>query len=143
MRAPAALLIFTVLLSVNAYGYFSGEMYYKWWKNPRIAGEMSLTEKQVEDIENIFTSYKQEILVHQKELRKRESELLSKLREPQCTKEEVLVVTDDIENIKAVLTRIKVEMFLKIKNVLTPAQEDILHDIRARYRERKAQEREQ
>jgi Spy/CpxP family protein refolding chaperone len=129
-----------LLMTASAYGYFGGEVYYKWWKNPKIAEEMKLTEDQADEIENIFTSYKEEIIVHQKELRQRESELLSKLREPKCSREEVMLVTDDIENIKAALTRIKVDMFLKIKNILTPEQEEALHNIRARYREKKIKE---
>ncbi len=140
MRASILLLTLPFLLTASAYGYFGGEIYYKWWKNPKIATEMKLTKDQADEIEDIFTSYKEEIIVHQKELRKREDELLSKLREPQCSRDEVMVMTDEIENIKAALTRIKVDMFLKIKNVLTPDQEEALHNIRAKYREKKIKE---
>lgn len=140
MRASILFLTLPFLLTASAYGYFGGEIYYKWWKNPKIATEMKLTEDQANEIEDIFTSYKEEIIVHQKELRKREDELLSKLREPQCSRDEVMVMTDEIENIKAALTRIKVDMFLKIKNVLTPDQEEALHNIRAKYREKKIKE---
>jgi Spy/CpxP family protein refolding chaperone len=37
---------------------------------------------------------------------------------------------------KATLTRIKIEMYLKIKNVLTPEQVKTLHIIKERYRGR-------
>lgn len=140
MRASILFLTLPLLVTASAYGYFGGEVYYKWWKNPKIAEEMQLTQDQADEIESIFTSYKEEIIVHQKELRQRESELLSKLREPKCSREEVMLMTDDIENVKAALTRIKVDMFLKIKNVLTPEQEEALHNIRARYKERKLKE---
>ncbi len=97
---------------------------------------MSLSYQQVRKIDKIFNSYKKNIIVNQKNLKKKESELSKKLRNPQCSREEVLEITDDIQDIKASLTRIKVEMYLKVKNVLTPEQETILHNIRARYRGR-------
>lgn len=140
MRASIFILTLPFLMTASAYGYFGGEVYYKWWKNPKIAEEMELSQDQADEIESVFTSYKEEIIVHQKELRQRESELLTKLREPQCSREEVMHMTDDIENIKAALTRIKVDMFLKIKNILTREQEESLHNIRARYKERKLKE---
>ena len=140
MRASILFLTLPFLMTASAYGYFGGGVYYKRGKNSQNAPEMKRTEEQADEKKKIFTNYKEEIIVHQKELRKREDELLSKLREPQCSREEVMVMTDDIENIKAALTRIKVDMFLKIKNILTPDQEEALHNIRARYREKKIKE---
>ncbi|MEQ9620142.1 MAG: hypothetical protein RIG61_13355 [Deltaproteobacteria bacterium] len=136
MRVSLAVVIFTYLFSLNAFGFFSGEVHYKWWKNPRIINEMALSDQQVQQIERIFNSYKKNIIVYQKDLKRKESELSKKLRNPECTREEVLKITDDIEDIRASLTRIKVEMYLKVKNVLTPEQEAILHNIKARYKGR-------
>jgi Spy/CpxP family protein refolding chaperone len=45
-------------------------------------------------------------------------------------------ITDHIEDMKATLTRIKVEMYLKIKNALTAEQQTTLHNIKERYRGR-------
>lgn len=134
MRVSLALIIFTYLFTLTAFGFFGGEIHYKWWKNPRIINEMELSEQQVHDIEKIFNSYKKKIIINQKNLKYKESELSTKLRKPECTREEVLEITDDIQDIKASLTRIKVEMYLNVKNVLTPEQEVILHNIKARYR---------
>ena len=136
MRVSLAVITLTYLFTLSAFGFFSGEIHYKWWKNPRIVNEMSLSDQQVRKIDKIFNSYKKNIIVNQKNLKKKESELSKKLRNPQCSREEVLEITDDIQDIKASLTRIKVEMYLKVKNVLTPEQETILHNIRARYRGR-------
>ena len=136
MRVALAFSIIIILLSVNALGFSSGEGKYKWWKNEKIVNEMDLSEQQVEKIEKIFKSYKERIIEYQRELNNKESELAKKLRNPECSREEVLEITDDIENIRASLTRIKVEMFLNVKSVLTPKQEEILHGIRARYRGR-------
>jgi len=136
LRAAAAIGISLILLSTYAFGFMGGEVKYKWWKNEKIVAEMGLSEDQVQSIEKIFKSYKEQIVEYQKELNNKESELAKQLRNPDCSREEVLRITDDIENIRASLTRIKVEMLLSVKSVLTPKQEEILHGIRARYRGR-------
>ncbi len=136
MRVSLAFVIVTVLLTVNALGFFSGDVKYKWWKNEKIVTEMNLTEQQVKNIEKVFKSYRERIVEYQKELNNKESELAKQLKNPECKKEEVLQITDDIQNIRASLTRIKVEMFLSVKSILTPQQEEILHNIKARYRTR-------
>ena len=136
MRVSIALVAAACLFSVNAFGFMSAEIHYKWWKNPRIREEMELTDKQVETIDNIFSSYKERIMLFQKELNMEEAELLDVLRKPECSRDEVMEITDHIEEMKATLTRIKVEMYLKIKNVLTAGQQETLHNIKERYRSR-------
>jgi Spy/CpxP family protein refolding chaperone len=136
LRVSLALAIVTCFFSVNAFGFISGEIHYKWWKNPRIKEEMELTDKQVESIEEIFTSYREQIILFQRELKREEAELLTVLRKPECSRDEVMEITDHIEDMKATLTRIKVEMYLKIKNVLTTEQVKTLHNIKDRYRGR-------
>ena len=136
MRVSLVFAVVLCFLSVNAFGFLSGEIHYKWWKNKHIKEEMQLTDKQVEDIENIFASYREKILLFQRELNEEENDLLDVLRKPECSRDEVMEITDHIEDMKATLTRIKIEMYLKIKNVLTPEQEQTLHDIKERYRGR-------
>ncbi|GEM_PF-1126751 len=136
MRVSFALAAAACLLSVNAFGFMGAEIHYKWWKNPRIKEEMELTDKQVETIDDVFSSYKERIVLFQRELKKEEAELLNVLRKPECSRDEVMEITDHIEDMKATLTRIKVEMYLKIKNVLTQEQQTTLHNIKERYRGR-------
>lgn len=137
MRVSLAVaVVVTCLFSASAFGLVSGEIHYKWWKNAKIKQEMELTDKQVDDIEDIFNSYREQIMLFQKELKKEEAELLEVLRKPECSRDEVMEITDHIEDMRASLTRIKVEMLLKIKNVLSSEQEETLHNIRERYRGR-------
>ena len=134
MRTSFALSVLMCLISVSAFAVVSGEIHYKWWKNPKIIQEMDLTDDQVDAIEDIFKSYREQIIDSQKELKKEEAHLLDVLRQPECSRDEVMQITDHIEDMRAELTRIKVEMLLKIKNVLTSEQEETLHNIRERYR---------
>ncbi len=136
MRLSYILVTALCLFSVNAFGFVSDGIHYKWWKNARIREEMELTDKQVETIDDIFSSYRGRILLFQRELKQEEAELLKVLRKPECSRDEVMEITDHIEDMKATLTRIKVEMYLKIKNVLTPEQQTMLYKIKDRYRGR-------
>ncbi len=136
MRVSFAFVIVACLVSANAFGLVGGEIHYKWWKNPKIKEEMHLSDKQVDAIEDIFSSYREQIILFQRELKREEAELLTVLRKPECSRDEVMEVTDHIEDMKATLTRIKIEMYLKIKNVLTPEQVKTLHIIKERYRGR-------
>ena len=133
MRVSLVLFVFIYLISFSAYGYYGSKTNYKWWKNPNIASEMSLTKQQADSIERIFSSNKNKILRLQKELHHKEIQLRKKLNKSDSNNEEVLKLIDDIEHIKANLTRIKVQMFLKVKSVLTPEQIEILHNIKSRY----------
>ena len=134
MKASLGLIVFAFLLTINTFGFLSGEIHYKWWKNPRIAHELDLTSVQSDSIEKIFDSYKEQIVENQKQLNSKENQLLQELRKPECSSDEVMKITDDIENTKATLTRIRIEMYLKIKNVLSRDQIKKLHKIKARYR---------
>jgi len=107
---------------------------YKWWKDPQIAGELNLTKDQAKSIERIFSSYKKRISKYRKQLKKSEVELRKELRNPEAKKEDVLQLIDRIEDIKAGYTRTKVEMFLKVKDVLTPDQVATLHKIKLRFK---------
>lgn len=133
MRVSLALFTLLLFISFSAHAYYGSKAHYKWWKNPNIANEMGLTKEQANTIERIFNSYKNEILTLQKDLRKKEIELRKKLNKSDTNNQEVINLIEDIENIRANLTRIKVKMFLKVKGVLTPEQIETLHTIKSRY----------
>jgi len=133
LRVSLVLFALIYFISFSAYAYYGSKSNYKWWKNPNIASEMGLTKQQASSIERIFSSNKNKILKLQKELRQKEIQLRKKLNKSDSNNEEVLMMIDDIGHIKANLTRIKVQMFLKVKGVLTPEQIEILHNIKSRY----------
>ena len=133
MRASLVFFVLIFFVSFTAQAYYGSKGNYKWWKNPNIASEMGLTSQQSSNIEKIFRSHKNKILRLQKELRKKDIELGKKLNQADAKNEEVLQLIDEIEAIKAELTRIKVKMFLEVKSILTPEQIQILHNIKSRY----------
>ena len=107
---------------------------YKWWKDSQIASELNLSRDQANQIEHIFSSYKKKIVQYRKQLNNNEVKLKKELRNPEAKREDVLLLIDKIESTKAAYTRTKVEMFLKIKDVLTPEQQATLHNIRLKFK---------
>lgn len=127
------MVFFAIVFSLNANAMLGAKSNYKWWKDPQIAGELNLSRDQVNRIDNIFSSYKKKIVQYRKQLNITEVKLKKELRNPEAKREEVLQLIDRIEAAKAAYTRTKVEMFLKIKDVLTPEQEATLHKIRLKF----------
>ncbi|MCH7517715.1 MAG: hypothetical protein IH964_01640 [Candidatus Dadabacteria bacterium] len=134
MRISLLLVLFLFIFTLNTHALLNAESNYKWWKDPKIAGELDLSKGQVKRIERIFSSYRKRIIRYQKQLRKSEIGLKKELRNPNAKKEEVLKLIDAIENTKAAYTRTKVEMYLKVKDVLKPEQVKILHEIKLKFK---------
>jgi Spy/CpxP family protein refolding chaperone len=119
------------IFSFNAYGY--GGAHAKWWKNQQIVNELGLSNDQVNQIEGIFSSYKGHIIDLDSKLRKKQKELRAKLKDPNSTRQEILSLTDDVEKLKGELRSIQLDMFLRIRDVLTPEQRIKIQEIKARY----------
>lgn len=134
MRISLLMLVLALVFSVNANAMFGSRSNYKWWKDPQIASELNLSREQVNSIDEIFSKYKERFVGYQKKLKQSEVELKKELQDPNVTKEEVLKTIDSIEDTKAAYIRTKVEMYLKVKDVLTPQQETTLHKIKLRFK---------
>ena len=134
MRISLLMVFFAIVFSLNANAMLGARSNYKWWKDPQIAGELNLTRDQANKIDNIFSSYKKKIVQYRRQLNVNEVKLKKELRNREAKREDVLQLIDRIEAAKAAYTRTKVEMFLKIKDVLTPEQEATLHKIRLKFR---------
>ena len=132
MRISLLFLVITVLFTMSANAMLRYEASYKWWKNSRIVSELQMTPQQVRQVDSIFTSYKKNFINYRKSLRNQEKILKKELQNPNATKEDVLLIIDGIEATKANYTRTKVEMYLKIKEVLTPQQQSTLQQIKHR-----------
>jgi len=134
LRISLLMLVLAIMFTFNANAMLGAKSNYKWWKDPQIAGELNLSKDQANSIDRIFSSYKKRILMYRKQLKNSEIMLKKELRNPNAKKEDVLQLIDGIEDTKAAYTRTKVEMFLKVKDVLTPEQEATLHEIKLRFK---------
>lgn len=134
MRISSLMFFVAFIFALNASAMLGSQSNYKWWKDQQIAKELNLSKAQSNQIEQIFRSYKKRISQYRKKLKKSEVELKKELRNPEAKKEDVLILIDNIEDTKAAYTRTKVEMYLKVKDVLTPEQSAALHKIKLRFK---------
>ena len=134
LHSTLALLFLMLVLEpfYGAYG-FDDDMVIKWWKNQKIVDELELTNRQVDRIEEIFSSHKSKMLEIHSKLRKKDEELSKKARNPNSTREEILRLTDEVESIQRELRDIRVDMLLRIRDVLSPQQRGKLQEIQKRY----------
>jgi len=134
LRISLLFILLSFLFVLNTHALLRPESNYKWWKDPKIASELDLSKDQVGRIERIFSSYKKIIVKYKKQLSKGEVMLKKELQNPNAKKEDVLNLIDAIEHTKAKYTRSKVEMFLRVREVLTPEQVKTLHTIKLRFK---------
>jgi Spy/CpxP family protein refolding chaperone len=113
----------------NSFGY-DNDTPGKWWKNNEIVKSLELSNAQVDQIEKIFSSRKGKIKELGSNLRKKERELDNTIRNPNSSNEEVLKLSNEVEEIRGNLRKLKVDMFLQIREVLTPKQRGKLQEIR-------------
>ena len=134
MRISLLFLVLSIAFSINASALLASGANYKWWKNPEIVTQLEMSPQQVREVDTIFKSYKKSFVNYRKSLRNQEVQLKKELQNPEAKREDVLQLIDGIENTKAAYTRTKVEMYLKIKDVLTPQQQSTLHQIKLRFK---------
>lgn len=115
--------------SLNAYGH-GGYGSAKWWKDPDVVKQLNLTKDQVNVIEQIFDSNKDQIADLNSRLKQKQSEFRSKIEDPDSSRDEVLELNDQVVQLKTKLKRLRLDMLLKIREVLTPEQRQGLHKIR-------------
>jgi Spy/CpxP family protein refolding chaperone len=120
---------FILLYSLNAYSH-GGYRGAKWWKDPDVVKELNLTKDQVNLIEQIFDSNKDQIVNLNSQVKQKQSEFRSKIEDPNSSRDEVLKLNDEVVQLKTRLKRLRLDMLLKIREVLTPDQRRTLHKIR-------------
>jgi len=126
-----AIIALALLGSVNTFG-FRGYTYAKWWKNNEIIEQLGLTSDQGNQIEKIFVSNKGQIMELKSMLTVKQKSLRSLIRDPHSSREEVLILNDEVDRIKSRLKRLRLDMLLKIREVLSPEQRLKLREIRAK-----------
>lgn len=128
------LILFFLIVFVSSLSYGSDDdIQGKWWKHPKIAKELGLTNDQVNRIEAIFSSYRPQMIELDSKLKAKEEELKNTRRNPNSTREEISRLNDEVEDIRGNMKRVKVDMFLQIRDVLTPQQRAKLEEIKSRY----------
>ena len=108
----------------------------KWWKRPRLAAEINLTDDQAREIESIFSRTRPQLIDRKAELEKRQGELQDAL-EGNADRKTISAKVEAVENARAGLQKARILMVLDMKQVLKPEQWDRLVRMREQLRERR------
>jgi Spy/CpxP family protein refolding chaperone len=115
----------------NAIGYDDNTPG-KWWKNKDIVKSLELSKDQVNQIEGVFSSKKGKMKELDSDLRKKERELTDTIRNPNSSNDDVLRLSNEVEEIKGSMRKVKMDMRLQIRGILTPQQRGKLQEIKAK-----------
>ena len=128
-----SLILFFLIVFVSSFSYGDDDIPGKWWKHPKIAKELELTNDQVNRIEAIFSSYRPQMIDLDSKLKEKEKELRDTRKNPNSTREEISKLSDEVGGIRENMRKVRVDMFLQIRDVLTPQQRAKLEEIKSKY----------
>lgn len=101
----------------------------KWWKHPKIASELGLTEEQVSKIESIFDNKKVKMTEIKDKLMEKRSKLREMISDPNAKKKDIDNQAEEVDKLILKLDKVKREMILEIREVLSPEQREKLQQI--------------
>ncbi|HEY3132072.1 MAG TPA: Spy/CpxP family protein refolding chaperone [Acidobacteriota bacterium] len=101
----------------------------KWWKNDaELVQALNLTPHQVEQIENIFESYRDTLLDLQLDFQKKSLDLKRMLQADRLDEQRIEVQATQLEQARSELAKQRLMMMVKIRKQLTPDQWRILQE---------------
>ena len=109
----------------------------KWWKNPRVAAALRLTDPQVDQIEKIFLRVRPQLIDLRGDLEKKRLTQNSLIEGPNVKTDEAAKAIDATEQARSRLEKARAMMFLEIRQVLSPEQRQKLLERREEMRERR------
>lgn len=113
----------------------------KWWKRPRIARAIDLTDEQSRRIEDIFVKSRPRLIDLKADLEKKQFDLKQSL-ERDADRDEVERKLDTVEAARRDLQKTRVLMLLDMRKVLKPEQWERLKQMREANRERRRDARQ-
>jgi len=113
-----------ILAMLASAGVWGAPLEGKWWKNPRIARELSLTPPQVDRIEAIFLRVRPELIDLRADFEKKRLRQESAMQAPEVDPREAEKAIDEVEEARSRLAKARMGMFLEIRGVLTTEQRD-------------------
>ncbi len=109
----------------------------KWWRFPRVARAIDLTDAQAARLEEVFEKRKPELIDLRADFQKKQFALQNLMDAASVDPAEASRRIDDVEKARARLAKARAMMFVEFRNVLTPDQWDRLRRIGGALQERR------
>ncbi len=133
LRNTFSVLCIFILLGTLVFAGHKG----KWWKHQEVVSELGLTTEQVEKIETIFNTKKEKMNKYRERFIKKKEKLHKMMEDPNAKRKDIDEVAEDVDKLKSKLQKSHREMRLEIREILTPEQRKILHDLWSKRRQYK------
>jgi len=111
----------------------ASDLSFKWWKHRDIIKELNLSDRQINQIDQVFNSNKGKISSLNNRLKRRESELNRMINNPNTPDDQIFKASNNVESIRDDLRQVRLNMRIKIRSILTPKQREKLLEIRSKY----------
>jgi Spy/CpxP family protein refolding chaperone len=106
----------------------------KWWKRPRVAAAIGLTEDQSREIEGVFIRSRGRLIDLKADLEKKQADLQDVMDDESADRRVVAQRIDAMENARAELQKARALMFLDMKRLLRPEQWERLREMQMQAR---------
>ena len=119
----------------------------KWWKNPSVTAELALTPEQSAEIEKVFVHSRPRLIDLKADLEKKQLDLQVAMDDKTADRDAVEKKIEAVETARAALQKTRALMILDMKQILKPAQWELLvqkhQERREQMQERRRMFREQ
>ena len=121
------ILIVTALAAIIAVPAFGAPgMDGKWWKNPSVTAELGLTPEQSTEIEKVFVHSRSKLIDLKADLEKKQLDLQVAMEDKTADRDAVEKKIESVEIARAALQKTRALMILDMKQILKPAQWELL-----------------
>jgi Spy/CpxP family protein refolding chaperone len=113
----------------------------KWWKRPRVAKQIGLSDEQSKRIEEIFVRSRPQLIDLKADLEKKQFDLQQSM-ENNAARADIERKLETVEDARKQLQKTRVLMLLDMKSVLSAEQWERLKQMREQARERRREARD-
>jgi TonB family protein len=134
MQRYLLILLISIGLTLTASSLFSVAPpleYSKWWKDSSIAGQMHLTESQIEQIEQCFLDHRSQLEALDSKLQRREADWRNLMQKDPMNESGVRAQSKKVDEARLALAKEDITMLISISKALSREQLETLKKIRA------------
>lgn len=114
---------------------FHDRQFGRWWKDPRIAQQLNLTDQQKQQMDQIFLQHRLKLIDLDANLEKQQVLLGPMIEADQPDEAKILAQIDAIAQARADLEKADARMLFDLRKTLTPEQWKKLKSLRAEHRD--------
>jgi len=130
-------LLLVLVMSASAFAKQGhGKGVWKWWENEKITQEINLTEQQSAELERIYESYEPRLEELGGTYKEKKTAFYDTMSNAEAPRAEVLSTFDAMSEAEYDAQKVKLDMKLDMRQVLSPEQINSVNDTIKSWREK-------